>query len=131
MKNEDIILPDELSYLDNWFWDIISEANHDIKKLKEILWNMEKEDIYHFQEIYLDAAGELRDEPFTNFMEESEDGIEDISYWVVSKGKAYYAEIINSPEKIPYSVDGRLESNFVYLASEVYQEKYNERLDLY
>ncbi len=131
MKNEDIILPDELNYLDNWFWDIISEANHDIKKLKEILWNLQKEDIYRFQEIYLDAAGELRDEPFTNFTEESEDGIEDISYWVVSKGKAYYADIINNPEKIPFCVDGMLESNFVYVAFEVYEEKYNERLDLY
>ena len=132
MKNEEIILPEEFNHIDNnWFWNIVSEANEDEEKLKEILFKMEKEEIYKFKDLFLEAAVELQYEPFTNFTEESEDGIEDISFWVVSKGKRYYNEIVNNPEKTPYSVEGKLDIILAYAADIVYEEKYNERLDLY
>jgi len=46
---------------------------------------------------------ELQDFPYSNYMVESEDGVADISRWVVSQGKEYYLGIIESPNKIPFS----------------------------
>lgn len=111
---------------ENWFWDIISQSNLDRNKLKEILSDFDKNEIIEFQQFFVDFAVELQDDPFLDYMEDSEDGVEDISYWVVSKGKEFYFEILNNPEKIPFSVDDFSEQILYGIADEVCLEKYNE-----
>ncbi|MFT9818266.1 hypothetical protein [Lysinibacillus sp. NPDC056185] len=79
MDNSNIILPKEISDLvSDWFWDIIWNANQNADRLREILREMDQESIVKFQEQFLDAAGELQIQPFLNYMEESEDGIEEV-----------------------------------------------------
>ncbi|MCM0665621.1 DUF4240 domain-containing protein [Flavobacterium tyrosinilyticum] len=131
MKNSEIILPDELKHINDWFWDIISKAKQDENKLRKILEKMDKDAIYDFQDLFIEAAVELRCQPFTDFTESSEDGIDDISNWVVSKGKAYYVEILDYPERIPYSVEDKTEEIIAHVADEVYFEKFGETTGLY
>ncbi|MGX4585956.1 DUF4240 domain-containing protein [Paenibacillus chitinolyticus] len=130
MDNSNIILPKEISdIVSDWFWDIIWKANQNTDKLREILRGMDQESIIKFQEQFLDAAVELQDEPFVNYMEESEDGIEDVSYLVVGRGKKYYAEILHDPKKIPFTAEN-CEILFG-IADEICIEKFGESTGIY
>lgn len=124
-------MAERIERISDWFWDIVNESDQDENKLREILTGMDKNDIYRFQDLFVEAAVELRYEPFTNFTESSEDGIEDISNWVVSQGKAYYAEILKHPERIPYSVEDRTNEIIAHVADEVYFDKYGETTGIY
>ncbi|MGE7953536.1 DUF4240 domain-containing protein [Lysinibacillus xylanilyticus] len=124
-------MAERIGRISDWFWDIVNESDQDVNKLQEILTGMDKNDIYRFQDLFVEAAVELRYEPFTNFTESSEDGIEDISNWVVSQGKAYYAEILKHPERIPYSVEDRTNEIIAHVADEVYFDKYGETTGIY
>ncbi len=64
-------------------------------------------------------------------MEKSEDGIEDISYWVVSQGRDFYMKILNNPELIPYSVEDKSEEILFDIGIDVYFDKFNENLDIW
>jgi hypothetical protein len=74
--------------------------------------------------VALCAASVLQDEPFLDYIEESEDGIEDVSYLVVSRGKKYYAEILNNPEKIPSTAENCV--TLFGIADEICIEKFGE-----
>ena len=130
MENFNFILPEEISAIvSDWFWDIIRNANQNEDKLREILREMDQASIIKFQEQFLDAAAVLQDEPFLNYIEESEDGIEDVSYLVVSRGKNYYAEILNDPKKIPFTAEN-CEILFG-TADEICIEKFGESTEVY
>ncbi|MDR0229956.1 MAG: DUF4240 domain-containing protein [Flavobacteriaceae bacterium] len=116
---------------EQWFWNIIQQAQQNRAKLNTFLLSLNKEEIIRFQDIFLDFAIELQDEPYTGFMEESEDGIEDISHWVVSKGKDYYTHILQHPEDIPFNVEDVMDENLYGIADEVCYAKYNETTGLY
>ncbi|MBC9909425.1 DUF4240 domain-containing protein [Chitinophaga varians] len=131
MDNASIKLPKSFSHISDWFWDIISYAKEDRDTLKEVLSGMDKDDILRFQEQFVDAAVELQDEPFTDYMEESEDGIEDVSHWIVSKGKAFYADIVKHPEKTPHSVTGNTGPILYGVADEVFLDKFGEPTGIY
>lgn len=74
-------------YDENWFWSIIDLVQGDRAELKTLLNNFTREEIGQFQDHFIEFSVELQDEPFTDYMEESEDGMEDISHWIVSRGK--------------------------------------------
>lgn len=114
-----------------WFWSIIGRADLNRDKLKEILTGFSKEEIIKFQEEFVDASVELQDEPFIDYMEESEDGVEDIANWVVSNGKELYFQIMNNPEEIPHSVNDVTEQILYGVADEVCVEKYGESTGVY
>ncbi|MBP1991469.1 DUF4240 domain-containing protein [Paenibacillus eucommiae] len=114
-----------------WFWSIIAMAATNRQKLKEILSTFNKKDIIKFQEQFLDASIELQDEPYLAFMEQSEDGVEDIANWIVSNGRNYYDHILNNPEEIPYSVNDVTDQILFGVADEVCYEIYGEPTGVY
>ena len=116
---------------EEWFWEQISSSQSDRVKLKEVLSSFDKEDIISFQEFFVDLSSELQDTPFIGYMEESEDGVEDIAHWIVSKGKQFYENILREPDKTPYSVEGRSEEILYGIANEVYFSKFDATLDIY
>jgi len=114
-----------------WFWETIRMANSDREKLKDVLWGFELDELISFQEEFVDFSIELQDQPYTDYMEESEDGIEDIANWVVSKGKAFYDEILRNPQSLPRSVN-LLNREILYgIADEVCYEKYGKSTGVY
>ncbi len=115
-----------------WSWQIIYEADKNPSKLFDILMQKSEEEICNFQGEFIQAAADLRDEPFTDYMQESEDGIEDISLWVVSQGKEYYLNILENPNDIPYSSedDTNYEETLVEVAYKVFEEKFGQELHL-
>ncbi|WP_159732531.1 DUF4240 domain-containing protein [Sphingobacterium sp. 18053] len=114
-----------------WFWSIIKKADCNREKLKEILSAFKKEEIIRFQENFVDASIELQDKPYTDYMEESEDGVEDIANWIVSNGLDLYVSVIENPERIPYSVNEFTNQILYGIADEVCTEKYGESTGIY
>ncbi|MGE8377428.1 MAG: ferredoxin, partial [Sphingobacterium sp.] len=71
------------------------------------------------------------DKPYTDYMEESEDGVEDIANWIVSNGLDLYVSVIKNPKKIPYSVNEFTNQILYGIADEVCTEKYGESTGIY
>lgn len=116
---------------EKWFWSIIDLVQRNRAELKTILSNFTKEEIYAFQDHFVEMSTEFQDEPYTDYMESSEDGQEDVAHWVVSGGKKYYEQILEEPSKIPHTVEGKNDGNLYGIASEVYYGKFQEELDIY
>jgi len=113
------------------FWSIIARAALDREKLKDILGTFTKEELIRFQEEFVDASVELQGEPYTDYMEESEDGMEDIANWIVSNGKDFYFSILESPKNTPISVNAHIHQILYGIADEVCMEKYGESTGIY
>jgi hypothetical protein len=121
----------EKQYDEKWFWGIIDLVQGDRDELKTILNNFTREELEQFQDHFIDLSAELQDEPYTDYMEPSEDGVEDISHWIVSRGKKYYDGIVSKPENAPRSVEGKSEEILYGVANEVYFSKFRETMDQY
>ena len=88
--------------ISDWFWNILAQADRDPDKLLEILTEFDYHQLSRFEYEYRRAAGYLFEVRFLEHMEgTSEDDIEDLTRWIVGKGKDYYFEIWNHPERTP------------------------------
>ncbi len=116
----------------DWFWDVIEESSASRDRLREILERLPKDAIYKFQDLFLDFAAELQDEPYRSHLgpDESEDGLEDAAQWVVSQGRVRYEAVLTEPSWMPSHIDGGDPANLGGLAYEVYYERFGEPLDL-
>lgn len=116
----------------DWFWRTIDSAGRDRERLRELLMSLSKDDVYKFQDMFLEMAVELRDEPYVFHVAagESEDGLEDISNWVVSQGRELYEAVIGEPSRMPAEVAVDDPTNLFPVAFEVYFQRFGEPLDL-
>jgi hypothetical protein len=128
MMMSDDNLPEEFNpaWISDWFWDIIQRAHKDRTQLRLILSKLGKEELLRFHSEFVVAAIQLRGERFHPYMEDSEDGVADISDWVVSQGKESYLMVWEHPEKIPYSVWGKAAEDLAGEASDIYEERYDD-----
>ncbi|MGJ1447113.1 DUF4240 domain-containing protein [Sphingobacterium spiritivorum] len=117
--------------ISEWFWFRIKNANLNRDTLRGLLANFSKDDLIRFQEEFIDASVELQEAPFVEYMEESEDGVEDIANWIVSKGKAFYFHVLKNPEETPNSVNDLTDQILYGIADEVCVEKYGESTGIY
>lgn len=124
-------IPKELDHLTEWFWNTLHKAEGSALQLKEILESLSDEKLYFFQEQFVDASVELKDLPYTKYMVESEDGVEDIAHWVVSQGKVYYLNVWYNPSKIPYSVESKTHEILYGVGADVYFERFGVEIDVY
>lgn len=123
--------PDDMT---DWFWNTIGRAGKSRERLADLLWGLTQEQIYQFTLEFLDASRRLWGQPFTDYVEpgESEDGIEDISRWVVSQGKHYYADIWHHPEKMPPTSDLIDPQEILFsVAGSIYRERFGEMPDIH
>ena len=125
---------EELIDMSEWFWEIIERASRDRDKLRSILSVMPKEDINRFQREFLGAATQLRYGPFSDLVYasgDSEDGLDDISNWVVSQGRPYYESVYANPDTIPLGINPGNPQILYGVAGEVYEERFGELLGIY
>jgi hypothetical protein len=116
----------------DWFWDVIEKSSRSRDRLREILGRLPKDAVYKFQDLFLDFAAELQDEPYRSHLgpDESEDGLEDAAQWVVSQGRVTYEAVLAEPRRMPSHIDGGDPANLGGLAYEVYYDRFGEPLDL-
>lgn len=84
-------------------WRAVEVARESHARFLGLLKKMSREELFRFYWGYRGAAGELRDAPYTDYMDQalSEDGIEEIAHWVVAQGKEAYDGVIANPEQLP------------------------------
>ncbi|MFG1784201.1 DUF4240 domain-containing protein [Rhodococcus oryzae] len=116
----------------DWFWDVIEEASRSRDRLRETLGRLPKGAVHTFQDLFLDFAAELQDEPYRSDLgpDESEDGLEDAAHWVVSQGRVTYEAVLAGRSRMPAHVDVGDPANLGGLAYEVYFHRFGEPLDL-
>jgi hypothetical protein len=119
--------PDDIS---QWFWDVVERAGRSRDRLKAELQSMTREEVIRFDNEFQEAAVQLVDEPFLDFMEGdvSEDSAKDIADFVVSQGKKVYSEIWANPETIPASVESGEIHTLAGIASEVFWDRFKESI---
>lgn len=115
-----------------WFWDVVRQADRSPERLRAALEQLDRAEIYRFQDIFVELATELKYEPYTAYInaDESEDGIEDIANWVVSQGRSTYEQVVEDPSRIPSHVDVGAPDDLFPVAYEVYFERFGEPLDV-
>jgi len=116
----------------DWFWNVIEEASRSRDHLREILGRLPKGAVHKFQDLFLEFAAELQDEPYRSDLgpDESEDGLEDAAHWVVSQGRVSYEAVLEGRSRMPAHVDVGDPANLGGLAYEVYFHRFGEPLDL-
>lgn len=124
----------ELGNIPSWFWNIINAGAKDEEKILTVLREQTFERLFEFQYFFEYVAGSLNADAFLKHVSRivSEDGMEDLTWWVVSQGKEYYLDVWEHPEKIPHESDYLdLEQSFYGQAENVYEEKTGKDLDDY
>ena len=114
------------------FWRTVDAAGRDRERLRAALMAMTKEEVHRFQDIFVEMAVELRGEPHTFHVAPgvSEDGLEDISNWVVSQGRKQYEAVLADPSLMPAEVEVDDPTILFPVAFDVYWERFGEDLDV-
>ena len=118
-------LPDE-------FWDTLRRAAANKDTLRGILRQQSQEQVFAFARDFVEAATQIKDEPFLQHTapDTSDDGMDDIANWVVSRGKEVYRRVWEHPETIPKLIEMGNTADLGYVAEEVYEERFGEMPDL-
>jgi hypothetical protein len=110
----------------DWTWDIIERAEKNKGKLRALLMELNQTELYQFDSEFETAAGVLDNDQFmpTPELAHTEDGLLELSHWIVTQGKAYYLSIWENPERFPH--DLRPHGFFYGEAEEVFEEKFGK-----
>lgn len=89
---------------------------------------MTRDEIIRFDDEFQEAAVQLVDEPFLEFMAEStsEDAAKDVADFVVSQGKEYYSNVWNNPSRIPLRVPVGEAKSLAGVAANHFWERFHE-----
>ena len=119
--------PDDIS---PWFWEIVEKCERDRNQLRSVLEDMSRDEIIRFDNEFQDAAVQLVDEPFFEFMDEgiSEDSAKDVADFVVSQGKGSYASVWEHPDQIPTYIRMGEQKTFSGVASKVFWERFGGKI---
>lgn len=111
-----------------WFWDVIAKAQENDNDFKTLVQEMSRDEVIQFYQEFVEAAADLCTTRHLDYLADaSEDTVQDITEYVVSKGRNYYKEVCDHPAKIPTEVKMDAPS-FKGVALLVYWEKYGESI---
>ena len=118
---------------DDEFWALVTLANEDFDAFTKTLERMDRGALIAFAWKFEQLAGILYDDEYLqhlNFENElSEDYLEDLCGWIVGKGKVFYEDIINHPEKMPTELDDTEPGiSIQFEASQIYFDRYGEEM---
>ncbi len=96
-------------------------------QLIQLLTNASRDDLIRFCHEFHEAALQLTDAPYTNYMAGgSEDYIQDMAEWVVSQGKEFFLSIWDHPAELLKYQKFDPQSSFTSVAENVFWQKFNE-----
>ena len=122
-----LIFPEAV--ITEWTWSIIYQTQGSKEVLRTILFKMTKEEIHRFFLEVRSAANSLYQDLFIqNLRYISEDGLEDLTWWVVTQGKEYYYSVWKNPKTFPESKP-RKSVSFLGVADDIYEEKFGESIN--
>lgn len=110
-----------------WFWELIHLAAEHPEGFERALREMSEAELVDFYWTYEQAAADLKDEEFVQHMAPpvTEDHIDDVAQWVVSRGLDYYEAVMLDPASIPPELpEGATVTGLTGAAQEIYEERY-------
>jgi hypothetical protein len=119
--------PDDIS---QWFWDLVRKSGQSRGQLLSLLESMSREEIIRFDNEFQEAATQLADDPFFEFMDAdiSEDGAKDVADFVVSQGKDFYSNVWRNPARIPAKIPPGEAKSLSGVAAKYFWERFQERI---
>ena len=119
---EDMQLPDDV------FWKLITKANRSLEALTKALEGLSREELIGFAWKFEYLAGQLDDEKY-HAGQYSEDELEDLTSWIVGRGRKYYETVLHNPEKMPEEVDyDKRALDIHFEALKVYHDRFGEHM---
>ena len=127
--SQDYEVTDEPS---EWFWRVLESAEGSSSRLAEVLGGMEREEIIRFHREFKYAAERLADEPFSEYLRgRSEDGIADLTDWIVSQGREAYAGVLADPASMPADLEPDGEDLLSGVTDQVFYKRFGENITFY
>jgi Protein of unknown function (DUF4240) len=114
-------------------WELLEQAQGNDEELKKLLSDKPKETIREFHEDFREAEDNLWSSPqiaailWSSGL--SEGGMSDVITSVVGRGRRYYDEILDHPDRIPRGVPSR-EARIGGVAGSVYWERFRLEINI-
>lgn len=110
------------------FWTVIESAEGNRTKMRVILEQMTREEIIVFHRQFLFAAMAIATQEYVKYMRPgtSEDGVDDLSRWVVGQGKSYYLSVYENLKSIPADVEPHSNAHIYYEIPRVFILRFSE-----
>ena len=117
--------------ISDWFWNLITKANGDQTRLRELLQDLSSEDLTRFEDEFRWASSAFQDKPYTDYMDAdiSSDRVDDIANFVVSQGREFYTDVRKNPSLVPPTIDQRDPRILSAVADQVHWEKFGREMD--
>ena len=113
---------------DTIFWNLITEASEDFEVFKGKLESLSRDELIGFAWKFEYLAGLLYDEKYHQ-NQYSEDYLEDLTCWIVAKGRKFYENVLSHPDQMPAEVnfdEPGLDVHFQAL--KVYADRFGEEM---
>lgn len=121
--DDDVRKPD-----DAVFWALVALADSDFDAFSERLRAMDRASLIGFAWAFEEKAGLLWD-PRYHRNRFSEDDLEDLSGWIVGRGRAFYEDILAHPERMPADWDNsETGMDIPYAATEIHFERFGDEM---
>lgn len=110
------------------FWALVEASGGDAKQLKLLLMCLSRDDLLAFDVQLHDILSRLDRRDIHAVTGGSEDGFLYIRLWIVSRGRAYVESVLSAPKNALHDTDDEENEDFMYAASEAYQEQFGEAM---
>ncbi len=119
--------------MSNWtrFWELIDLARRQPEAFERELAAMDEAELVEFYWTHEDVVADLKDESHTRYLKppRTEDFIDDVAQWVVSRGLDYYEDIMTTPSEIPPELPpGEDPPGLTGIASRVYETRFGSSM---
>ena len=111
---------------DAHFWSIIDKAHRNAAALRPLLEAMSREELLQFGRDFDRISSDLLEEPWVT---RRTDAAQDVTWWIIGMGKAFYDDIVAHPAKFPMEVGGPDGRGFGGMISRVYFERFDEEIE--
>jgi hypothetical protein len=110
------------------FWALVDASGGAAERLKPLLMCLSRDDLLAFDVRLHEILCRLDRRDIHAVTGGSEDGFLYIRLWIVSRGRVYAESVLRDPENTLRDADDEENEDFMYAASEVYQEMFGEAM---
>lgn len=111
---------------DAHFWSIIDKAHRNAAALRPLLEAMSREELLQFWRDFERISSDLLEEPWVI---RRTDAAQDVTWWIIGMGKAFYDDIVAHPARFPKEVGpAPVGRGFGGMISRVYFERFDEEI---
>jgi hypothetical protein len=113
------------------FWAMIALVDQDYAAFKDLLQHMSREELIGFSWEFQDLVGPVY-EVIENEDAFTEDRLQDLTAWVVARGKDFYQHVLDNPKEMPTELDLRQPGlDVLGQAIQAYYDRFGEDMPIY